>query len=60
MLSNRPMVELLLVIAASATVIASSYIVFGIFDLIFLVITLCGVNACWDRYFVEEEESNVK
>ena len=59
MLFSRPMVELLLVITASATVIASSYIIFGIFDLVFLIITLCGMNACWDRYVVEEE-NNVK
>jgi hypothetical protein len=58
MLFNRPTVELLLVIAAFTLVMASSYIMFGIFDLIFLVVTLCGMNACWDRYVVEEERAN--
>jgi len=55
---NKPTTELLLVIAATAIIITGRYAMFGIIDLVFLVIVLCGVNACWDRYFDEEGENN--
>ena len=58
MLLNKRSIELLLVIAIGAYVIYGSYVIFGIFDLIFLFIMLCGINACWDRYFDDEEEGD--
>jgi hypothetical protein len=58
MLPNKRNIELLLVIAIGAYVIYGYYVMFGIFDLIFLLIMICGINACWDRYFDEEEEND--
>ena len=58
MLLSRPHAELLLVIAIGTYVIYGYYVIFGIFDLIFLLIMICGINACWDRYFDDEEEGD--
>ena len=53
-----PMVELSMVVVATAMIIVGRYIMFEVVDLVFLVIVLCSINACWDRYFGEEKENN--
>ena len=57
MLFSKSKIELALVILAASIVMYGSYVVFGIFDLMYLFIVICGVNACWHRYFDEEKES---
>ena len=59
MLISKPTIELSIIVAATITIMISRYIMFEIVDLVFLLIVLCGINACWDRYFNEEGESNV-
>ena len=58
MLFSKKKLELLLVLTAIATVMYGSYKVFGIFDVEYLIISICSINACWHRYF-DEEEVNV-
>jgi hypothetical protein len=53
-----PIIELSMVMLATAMIVIGRYVMFGIVDIVFLMIALCGVNACWGRYFNEKRENN--
>ena len=59
MLISKPTIELSMIVIITIIIMISRYIIFEVVDLVFLLIVLCGINACWDRYFDEEGEGNV-
>ena len=53
-----PIIELSMVILATAIIVIGRYVMFGVVDIVFLMIVICGINACWGRYFGEKGENN--